>query len=302
MPNRHTKVPENPREAAARLPAVSRLLEAPIVAPLIAAHGSSLVTALLREHLERLREKVLAGALAGEALATAVLPETIADDVGRRAAALLAPRPRAVINATGVVVHTNLGRAILGPAAAEQLAAAARGYLELEYDVGAGRRGDRLAGLKPLMRRLFPEQAFTVVNNNAAAVMLCLRALSRDKDVLVSRGELVEIGGSFRIPDIMSASGARLREVGTTNRTRVADYEEALSDETGLILKVHTSNFKIVGFTEESSVGALAELATRRGVPLVVDWGSGDLVWTSSLSGSVTSCPYPACWRRAPIW
>jgi L-seryl-tRNA(Ser) seleniumtransferase len=183
-----------------------------------------------------------------------------------------------VINATGVVVHTNLGRAILGPAAAEQLAAAARGYLELEYDVGAGRRGDRLAGLKPLMSRLFPEQAFTVVNNNAAAVMLCLRALSRDKDVLVSRGELVEIGGSFRIPDILSASGARLREVGTTNRTRVADYEGALTDETGLILKVHTSNFKIVGFTEESSVGALAELATRRGVPLVVDWGSGDLV------------------------
>jgi L-seryl-tRNA(Ser) seleniumtransferase len=128
------------------------------------------------------------------------------------------------------------------------------------------------------MRRLFPRHAFTVVNNNAAAVLLCLRALSRDRDVLVSRGELVEIGGSFRIPDIMAASGARLREVGTTNRTRLADYEQAAGDRTGLLLKVHTSNFKVVGFTEETSVRELAALAQRAGVPLLVDWGSGDLV------------------------
>ena len=128
------------------------------------------------------------------------------------------------------------------------------------------------------MHELFPGHAFTVVNNNAAAILLCLRALSRDKDALVSRGELVEIGGSFRIPDIMSASGARLREVGTTNRTRVSDYEEALTEETGLILKVHTSNFRIVGFSEDTSIRDLAGLAQRAGVPLVVDWGSGDLV------------------------
>jgi L-seryl-tRNA(Ser) seleniumtransferase len=183
-----------------------------------------------------------------------------------------------VINATGIVVHTNLGRSTLSAAAAEQLAVSARGYLDLEYDVDAGSRGDRLAHLIPLMHELFPGHSFTVVNNNAAAVLLCLRALSRDKDVLVSRGELVEIGGSFRIPDIMAASGARLKEVGTTNRTRISDYENAVSDETGLLLKVHTSNFKVVGFVEETSIRELAELADRSGVPLVVDWGSGDLV------------------------
>ena len=194
------------------------------------------------------------------------------------ATSLLDPRPREVINATGIVVHTNLGRAVLSEAAAEQLAAASRGYLDLEYDVDGGKRGDRLAHLTPLMAVLFPGRGFAAVNNNAAAVMLCLRALSAGKDVLVSRGELVEIGGSFRVPEIMAASGARLREVGTTNRTRVADFEAALSAETGLILRVHTSNFKVVGFTEEPEIDRLAALARKAEVPLVVDWGSGDLV------------------------
>jgi L-seryl-tRNA(Ser) seleniumtransferase len=278
MQKKDAKVPTNPRSSLARLPAVSRLLDGPAVAPLIDLYGGELVTELLREHLERLREDVRGGRLDEEALTAAVAESAIAAAVADTAAALLAPRPRPVINATGVVVHTNLGRALLGARAAEQVAAAARGYLDLEYDVDAGRRGNRLASLEPLMRRLFPDHGFTVVNNNAAAVLLCLRALSAGKDVLVSRGELVEIGGSFRIPDIMAASGARLREVGTTNRTRLADYEQALSDDTGLILKVHTSNFRVVGFTEETPVRDLAALATRAGVPLIVDWGSGDLV------------------------
>jgi len=278
MPNRDTKSPENSRASLARLPAVSRLLEHAAVAPLTAAYGAGLVTDLLREHLDHLRERVLAGKLGGKDLDAAVDPATIAAQVAAAAAALVEPRPRAVINATGVVVHTNLGRATLGARAAERLAAASRGYLDLEYDVEAGRRGNRLAGLTPLMDRLFPGHAFTVVNNNAAAVMICLHALSHGKEVLVSRGELVEIGGSFRIPDVMTASGALLREVGTTNRTRVADYERALSERTGLILKVHTSNFKIVGFTEDTSLGELAGVARKADVPLVVDWGSGDLV------------------------
>jgi L-seryl-tRNA(Ser) seleniumtransferase len=278
MQKKDAKVPTNSQSSLARLPAVSRLLDSRPVAPLIGRYGAELVTELLREHLERLREEVLAGRLEGEALTAAVAESAIAGAVADTAAALVAPRPRSVINATGIVVHTNLGRALLGAPAADQVAAAARGYLDLEYDVDAGRRGDRLASLEPLMGRLFPDHGFTVVNNNAAAVLLCLRTLSEGKDVLVSRGELVEIGGSFRIPDIMAASGARLREVGTTNRTRLADYKQALSGETGLILKVHTSNFKVVGFAEDTPVRELAGLATRAGVPLIVDWGSGDLV------------------------
>jgi L-seryl-tRNA(Ser) seleniumtransferase len=278
MQKKRVKVPENPQGLLARLPGVSRLLDGASFASLLGQYGGALVTELLRERLEQIRQEVLAGRLAGRALDAVVEESAIAEAVGRSAAALIAPRPRPVVNATGVVVHTNLGRATLGGRAAEQLAAAARGYVELEYDVEAGRRGDRLASLEPLMRRLFPRHGFTVVNNNAAAVLLCLRALSRNRDVLVSRGELVEIGGSFRIPDIMAASGARLREVGTTNRTRLADYEKALSSETGSILKVHTSNFEIVGFTEDAPVGELARLAARAGVPLIVDWGSGDLV------------------------
>jgi L-seryl-tRNA(Ser) seleniumtransferase len=278
MQKKAARNPKVSNPGLARLPAVSRLLESPILAPVLQECGATLVTRLLREHLEGLREEILAGRLKGGPLDARVEESAIVLSVSHAAAAVLEPRPRQVINATGVVVHTNLGRATLSADAAEQLCVAARGYLDLEYDVEAAKRGNRMAHLEPLMHELFPGHAFTVVNNNAAAILLCLRALSRDKDALVSRGELVEIGGSFRIPDIMSASGARLREVGTTNRTRVSDYEQALTEETGLILKVHTSNFRVVGFTEEASIPDLAALAQRAGVPLVVDWGSGDLV------------------------
>jgi len=278
MQKKPAKATGKSREALAKLPAVSRLLDCPSVLPLVERYGGGLVTALLREHLERLRDEVRDGRLAGKGLEEEVGEQAIASAVELAAVDLVAPRPRPVINATGVVVHTNLGRATLGEQAAGQVAEAARGYLDLEYDLEAGRRGNRLASLEPLMRRLFPGRGFTVVNNNAAAVLLCLRALSLDREVVVSRGELVEIGGSFRIPDIMAASGARLREVGTTNRTRLADYEQALTAETGLILKVHTSNFKVVGFAEDAPVRDLAGLAGRTGVPLVVDWGSGDLI------------------------
>jgi len=258
------------------LPSVSRILDSEAARPLLAAFGSDLVTELARAELERLRGCMLGGT---DAVAdTSMSIEAILTSIEATARRLTRPSPRPVINATGVVVHTNLGRATLSASAAEQVAAAAMGYLDLEYDIEAGRRGNRLAGLEPLMARMFPGSGFTVVNNNAAAVMLALRALSRGKEAIVSRGELVEIGGSFRIPDVMEASGARLREVGTTNRTRAADYEKACGPETGLILKVHTSNFKVVGFTEEAPLTSMAEVARAASVPLLVDWGSGDLV------------------------
>jgi len=261
-----------------RLPSVSRLVQARPVAALIRRHGRELVRDLLREHLDRLRCQIVAGELAGQEFQRAIRLSAISRAVAEALDALLAPSPRPVVNATGVVVHTNLGRSILSPEAASRVAVAASSYVDLEYDVAEGRRGSRLDHLDPLMRRLFPGHSFLVVNNNAAAIMLCLQGLSRRREVVVSRGELVEIGGSFRVPDILEASGAKLREVGTTNRTRLADYEAALTSRTGLLLKVHTSNFRIVGFAEETGVGPLAGLARRSGVPLVVDWGSGDIV------------------------
>ena len=260
-----------------RLPSIARLLGSDPFEPVLADFGSLLVTDLLRERLARLRAEIQSGSLGGERLGLVVADRALAVAVSGDAETLFAERPRLVVNATGVVVHTNLGRSLLSESAAKQVAVAARGYLDLEYDIETGRRGHRLDNLQPLMARLMPGQSFTVVNNNAAATLLCLRALSKGKEALISRGELVEIGGSFRMPDVFEASGALLREVGTTNRTRLADYETAITPESGMILKVHTSNFRVVGFAEETSVEQLASLAKRVGLPLVVDWGSGNL-------------------------
>ena len=260
-----------------RLPSIARLLGSGPFEPVLGDYGSVLVTDLLRERLARLRGEIQGGALDGQRLGLVVAEGALAVAVAGDAESLLARRPRLVINATGVVVHTNLGRSLLSEAAARQVADAACGYLDLEYDIETGGRGHRLDNLQPLMERLLPGHSFTVVNNNAAATLLCLRALSKGKEALISRGELVEIGGSFRMPDVFEASGALLREVGTTNRTRLADYEAAASAESGMILKVHTSNFRVVGFFEETSVEELASLAKRVGLPLVVDWGSGNL-------------------------
>jgi L-seryl-tRNA(Ser) seleniumtransferase len=246
--------------------------------PLVAEFGAGLVTELLREALDGLRLAIRGGELDEGRLAAAAAPAAISRRIALEARAVLMPRPRPVINATGVVVHTNLGRAPLSRAAVDHLAASAGGYLDLEYDLSTGERGSRQSHLAPLMARLFPGSGYTVVNNNASAILLCLRALGRGREVLISRGELVEIGGSFRVPDILEVSGAELREVGTTNRTRLADYERALGERTGAILKVHTSNFRVVGFTEDTSIEQLARLARSASVPLVVDWGSGDLV------------------------
>jgi L-seryl-tRNA(Ser) seleniumtransferase len=182
-----------------------------------------------------------------------------------------------VLNATGVLVHTNLGRAPLAEAALDRVLEVGGGYSNLEYDLEAGARGSRQDHLSALVRRITGAEAALVVNNNAAAVLLALAALAEGREVLVSRGELIEIGDGFRIPDVLARSGATLVEVGTTNRTRVADYERAITLDTALLLRVHQSNFRVVGFAEQPRLGALAELAHRRGIPLVDDLGSGAL-------------------------
>jgi L-seryl-tRNA(Ser) seleniumtransferase len=259
------------------LPAIGRLLDHDALAGAISRHGRPLVTTLLREIVEELRSKV------GDTGASIPSELELSRLVDRRAEALLAPSPRRVINATGVIAHTNLGRSVLSAAAAARVAEAATGYVDLEYDVAKGKRGDRMSHLTGLFDRLFPGYAALAVNNNAAATFLALRALAKGKEVVVSRGELVEIGGSFRIPDVLAASGAKLREVGTTNRTRAADYESAAGSKTGALLKVHTSNFKVVGFTEDAGIEELAAIAKAKGVPLIVDWGSGDLAELEAL-------------------
>jgi len=266
------------RDLLGRLPAVDRVLELGPVREAEAEGGRAVAVAVVRAELARLRDALRTGRMDDGALARAIDPEPLAARVAAAARDVLAARPRPVINATGVVVHTNLGRSALSRRAAARLAETAGGYVDLEYDLDSGGRGRRLSALAPLMDVLFPGRGFLAVNNNAAAILLALRALSRGKDVIVSRGELVEIGGSFRVPDILAVSGARLREVGTTNRTRRSDYADAIGPRTGALLKVHTSNFRIVGFAEETGVADLAALARERGLPLIVDWGSGDLV------------------------
>lgn len=183
-----------------------------------------------------------------------------------------------VVNATGVVLHTNLGRAGLSPSACENVMKIAKGYSTLEYNVKKGGRGSRHAHVEKLICKITGAEAAMVVNNNAAATMLCLSALAEGKEVIVSRGELVEIGGSFRVPDIMARSGAKLIEVGTTNKTKIADYRQAISQETAAVMKVHTSNYRIVGFTEEASLEELTALGKETGLPVIYDMGSGLLV------------------------
>jgi L-seryl-tRNA(Ser) seleniumtransferase len=217
-------------------------------------------------------------ARARETIAAGGSPHDLGALVRAELRALRAPRLRRVLNATGVIVHTNLGRAPLAAEALERVVEVARGYSNLEYDLGDGRRGSRQEHVADALRRLTGAEAALVVNNNAAAVLLALAALAEGREVVVSRGELIEIGDGFRIPDVLARSGARLREVGTTNRTRALDYERAAGPETAALLRVHQSNFRVVGFTEQPTVAELAAVARRHGVPLVDDLGSGVLV------------------------
>jgi len=263
-----------------KIPAVNTLLDRPEVQALTSRYSREFVTDLVREAVDELRSAVAAGeAREGDV-------DGFAEGLMRRLESAISHRfsrrKTLVLNASGVIVHTNLGRSIFSKEAAARMLAAAVGYGDLEYNIEKGGRGSRQEHIESLLARLFPGRRGLAVNNNAGAVMLALNTLAEGKEVLISRGELVEIGGSFRIPDVMSKSGAILHEVGTTNRTRLADFEKALSDRTGLLLKVHTSNYRIIGFTEETPVQSLASLARKAGVPLLVDQGSGCLIDLSS--------------------
>jgi L-seryl-tRNA(Ser) seleniumtransferase len=258
-----------------RLPSVDELLRRPGLEEAAARAGREVVLEAARAAIERLRGEISGGAaVPEERLAPSAMEGEILAAVARETSFSLRP----VINATGVVLHTNLGRAPLGEAALAHLSEVSRGYSNLEYDLAAGERGRRDVHTARLLARVLGAEAGLVVNNNAAAVFLVLHTLARGSEVIVSRGELVEIGDGFRIPDIMAASGALLREVGTTNRTHLADYERAITGETRLIMSVHPSNFRIVGFAGRPSLADLAALGSRAGVPVYEDLGSGCLV------------------------
>jgi L-seryl-tRNA(Ser) seleniumtransferase len=228
----------------------------------------------LRACLDSLRQAALAGTLDAASLSD----EAIASRLRADLEASTAPALRAVFNLTGTVLHTNLGRAVLPEEAAGAVLQSMRSPVNLEYDLATGRRGERDTLVEKLLCELTGAEAATVVNNNAAAVLLMLSAVASRRDVIVSRGELIEIGGSFRIPDIMRQAGTRLVEVGTTNRTHLSDYAQAIGPRTGLLMKVHTSNYEISGFTHSVSVSELAELGRARSVPVAADLGSGSLV------------------------
>ena len=268
------------RQALYRIiPKVDRLLDNETVAALTEKYGARVVTEVIREETERLRGLIRDATDEKEAEQQVEqqvrrLPEKIEEEVHK----LFTPKIRKVINATGTILHTNLGRAPLSEEQARKVAETASCYSSLEYDLETGERGDRCASAEALFCRLTGAEAAMAVNNNAAALLLILNTLAKGGDVIVSRGELVEIGGKFRIPDVMEQSGARLAEVGTTNKTRLQDYEQALTGETRAVLKVHTSNYRIVGFTESVPAETLKEFTASAGLPLIWDLGSGVII------------------------
>ena len=257
-----------------KLPSVDRLLQEEAVQALAGAHSHELAVEAARQALESARQSILAG---NPCPPMGQLVEMTVANLNRR----LQPTLRPVINATGVIIHTNLGRAPLSQETRRAMEEAARGYSNLEYDLEAGRRGSRYVHAEELLCHLTGAEAALVVNNNAAAVLLMLTALAQGREVIISRSQLVEIGGGFRMPDVMRQSGARLVEVGTTNRTYLRDYEAAIGEETALLMRAHHSNFRIVGFTHEVPLAELVELGRQYGLPLVDDLGSGTLLDTS---------------------
>lgn len=264
------------QQAALReIPPVNAILESPTGQRLLAERARPLVVAAVGEALDALRRQIAAAQDEEELAAADRSPEGLAALAAEMLRRRLRPRLRRVVNATGVVIHTNMGRAPLAEEAVEAIAATAGRYNNLELDLSTGERGSRYAHVEGLLAELTGAEAAMVVNNNAAAVLLMLSALAAGREVVVSRGELVEIGGSFRVPEVITQGGARLVEVGTTNKTHPRDYEAAIGPETGALLKVHRSNFRLVGFTAEVPVAELAEIAHRHGLPCLVDWGSG---------------------------
>jgi L-seryl-tRNA(Ser) seleniumtransferase len=264
------------------LTSVDELLKSADLAELLAREGQPAVTESVRAVLASLREQISMGTLGTQEavlLAVTHLPQAVEQHLSRTMEFSLKP----VINATGVILHTNLGRAPLAESAIKRITEVAGGYSNLEFDIAAGERGKRDVHVERLFSRLLNQDGVSgirtvVVNNCAAAVMLALNTLAEGGEVIVSRGELVEIGGSFRVPDVMAKSGAVLREVGTTNRTRLADYENAITDKTRLLLRVHRSNFAIIGFTEQPSLEELAALGRKHNIPVMEDLGGGAMI------------------------
>jgi L-seryl-tRNA(Ser) seleniumtransferase len=264
-------------ELLRKLPSVDAILRSPALEVVIAREGQTAVADAARTVLARIREEVLSARLDDNEVSLAV--SGLAEAVERQMRANIAYSLRMVINATGVILHTNLGRAPLGATALEHIREVAGTYSNLEFDVAAGERGKRDVHVDRLFAQLLGDAgrdvSTVVVNNNAAAVLIALNTLAEGGEVIVSRGELVEIGGSFRVPDVMAKSGATLREVGTTNRTRSADYENAITDKTRLLMRVHRSNFEMVGFTEQPSLDELVEVGRKHRIPVLEDVGSG---------------------------
>jgi L-seryl-tRNA(Ser) seleniumtransferase len=262
------------RELFRAIPSIDKLLNDPALTPLNRKYTAEIVKRMMRGAVDELRAGIREGTMSERdcsAQALAARAEKLADEA-------FGARLRTVINATGVVVHTNLGRSPLSKRVVDRIAAAAMSYSNLEYNLEEGRRGERNAHLRRLMQELTGAEAALAVNNNAAAVLLALSSLAQGREVIVSRGELIEIGGSFRIPDVMARSGAILKEVGTTNRTHPKDYIQAINENTALILKVHTSNYRIVGFTREVELDELVSIGKEKNIPTMMDLGSGCLV------------------------
>lgn len=259
-----------------QLPAVDELQRLPALGAALSGLPKVLATEVIRRVLKSWRREILAHSAAD--LPSELDLATLEQDLARALAAAANPSLKRVVNASGVIIHTNLGRSPLADAALTQMLSAGRHYSNLEYDLAAGQRGSRQAHLEEVLCELTRAEASLVVNNNAAAVFLCLSALARDREVIISRGQLVEIGGSFRMPDVMAMSGARLVEVGTTNKTYLADYERAITSQTAMLLKVHPSNFRITGFTKEVLLAELTALGRRYGLTVMEDLGSGCLV------------------------
>jgi L-seryl-tRNA(Ser) seleniumtransferase len=264
-------------DALRTLPSVEQVVQSPSLQDLRSSASRQALVSAVRAALESIRRSLLqgvAGDIGSRPGDRSQWIETVRHEVVR----LLAPSLRPAINATGVIIHTNLGRSLLAEEASAAVMEVASRYSNLEFDLDEGRRGSRYVHVEGLLRRLTGAEAAMVVNNNAGAVLISLSSLARGKEVVVSRGELVEIGGAFRMPDVMLQSGALLVEVGTTNKTHLRDYEAAVGPETGLLLKVHTSNYRILGFTQDVSLDALAALGHGRGIPVMNDLGSGCLV------------------------
>ncbi len=259
-----------------KIPAVDRLLLSPNIMEVSTTYPRNLILKAINEVLERLRVEIQRGEVLEEGSALSI--EFLSNRIVKRLELISRPRLRPLINATGVIIHTNLGRSILAERVLRRLRSLGGVYNNLEYDLDQGKRGSRYSHVEYILKELTSAEAAMVVNNNAAAVLITLETLARGREVVVSRGQLIEIGGSFRIPDVMRKSGARMVEVGTTNKTYPRDYEEVIGPETALLLKVHTSNFQVVGFTEETTLSELVNLGKQYGIPVVMDLGSGCLV------------------------